>query len=188
MSGTSRARVGRVYTSARRHPWVLGKLGDFTLPLGPYTPAQITVAFTGAIVLVKTFAWWSWLGPVPVIALGVAVWAVRGARIGGRAPIAAALGWLGLCLQPAAGRIGGRAARDRAPRLLVGDFTLGAPAPAPAVARVSGGPVEAAGAAQGGHGRRRRGPSRARRATAAAPAVPRSALQRLVDTPDAKRS
>ncbi|MGI5041777.1 hypothetical protein ACM9HB_35710, partial [Streptomyces sp. JAC128] len=61
-----RQRVAWVYTAARRHPWVLGKLGDWVIWFGPYTPAQLAVLGGGALLLVKTFAWWSWMGPVPV--------------------------------------------------------------------------------------------------------------------------
>ncbi|MET9879263.1 hypothetical protein ABZZ36_32245 [Actinacidiphila glaucinigra] len=118
------ARVARVYTSARRHPWVLGKLGDWTLPFGPYTPAQLMVMTGGAMVLIKTFSWWSWLGPLPVAGWGLSIWAVRGAKIGGRSPFAAAMGWLTLAALHPAGRIGGRAARDRRPRLLTGVFVI----------------------------------------------------------------
>ncbi|MGW1291052.1 hypothetical protein ACWD4N_47845, partial [Streptomyces sp. NPDC002586] len=57
------ARVGRFYTAARRHPWVLGKVADWKIPLGPYTPAQIAVAVGGGFLLVKTIGWWSWMGP-----------------------------------------------------------------------------------------------------------------------------
>ncbi|MET7666055.1 hypothetical protein ABZT45_48940 [Streptomyces sp. NPDC005356] len=83
---TSSLRVGRSYTRARRHPWVLGKIGDFTLPLGPYTPAQLAIAAAGTFLLIKTFSLWSPLGPVPVVALGFAVWAARATSIGGRDP------------------------------------------------------------------------------------------------------
>ncbi|MFD8078242.1 hypothetical protein ACFV3E_36945 [Streptomyces sp. NPDC059718] len=123
-AAAERAQVARVYTSARRHPWVLGKLGDFTLPFGPYTPAQLVVMVGGALVLIKTFAWWSWLGPLPVALWGAAIWAVRGAKIGGRSPFAAAAGWLTLALRHPAGRIGGRAARDRRPNRLTGAFVI----------------------------------------------------------------
>jgi hypothetical protein len=119
-----RARVTRVYTAARRHPWVLGKVGDWTLPFGPYTPAQLVVMAGGAMVLIKTFAWWSWLGPLPVAVWGLSIWAVRGAKIGGRGPFAAAMGWLTLAALHPAGRIGGRAARDRRPCLLSGAFVI----------------------------------------------------------------
>ncbi|MEV0186759.1 hypothetical protein AB0I54_47450 [Streptomyces sp. NPDC050625] len=129
------ARVGRFYTAARRHPWVLGKVADWRIPLGPYTPAQIAVAVGGGFLLIKTIGWWSWMGPVPIIAWLLAVWAVRRPKIRGRAPMQAAVGWMMLGWQPRGGRIGGRAARDRAPHPLLGGFTIeGTPAPAPLLA------------------------------------------------------
>lgn len=142
MSAAAAARVGRFYTAARRHPWVLGKVADWKIPLGPYTPAQIAVAVGGGFLLVKTISWWSWMGPVPVVVWVLAIWAVRRQKIRGRAPMQAALGWVLLGWQPRGGRIGGRAARDRAPRALLGGFTIeGAPAPGPAM---SAGPSRAA--------------------------------------------
>lgn len=59
-------RTGRFYTAARRHPWVLGKVADWKIPLGPYTPAQIAVAVGGGFLLIKTIGWWSWMGPFPI--------------------------------------------------------------------------------------------------------------------------
>ncbi|MCW8101667.1 hypothetical protein [Streptomyces tauricus] len=125
-------RVGRFYTAARRHPWVLGKVADWKIPLGPYTPAQIAVAVGGGFLLVKTISWWSWMGPVPIVAWVLTVWAVRRPMVRGRAPMQAALGWMLLSWQPRGGRIGGRAARDRAPHPLLGGFTIeDAPEPGP---------------------------------------------------------
>ncbi|MEV6699226.1 hypothetical protein AB0M68_18905 [Streptomyces sp. NPDC051453] len=124
MSTTAPLRVGRTYTRARRHPWVLGKVGDFTLPLGPYTPAQLVIAAAGTFLLIKTFSVWSPLGPVPVVALGFAVWAARATRMGGRSPLWAALGWVQFALQPASGRIGGRTARDPKVSSLHGSFLI----------------------------------------------------------------
>lgn len=133
MSAGAPARVGRFYTSARRHPWVLGKVADWKIPLGPYAPAQIAVAVGGGFFLAKTVSWWSWMGPVPIAAWLLTVWAVRRPKVGGRAPMQAALGWLMLGWQPRGGRIGGRAARDRTPHPLLGGFTIeGGPAPSPA--------------------------------------------------------
>ncbi|MGX4695525.1 hypothetical protein [Streptomyces sp. JNUCC 63] len=127
------ARVGRFYTAARRHPWVLGKVADWKIPLGPYTPAQIAVAVGGGFLLIKTIGWWSWMGPVPIVAWVLVIWMVRRPKIRGRAPMQAALGWVLLGWQPRGGRIGGRAARDRAPHPLLGGFTIeDTPAPAPA--------------------------------------------------------
>ncbi|MER5199751.1 hypothetical protein ACWD3J_41420 [Streptomyces sp. NPDC002755] len=117
-------RVSRFYTSARRHPWVLGKVADWKIPLGPYTPAQIGVAVLGGFLLIKTIGWWSWMGPVPIVAWLLTIWAVRWPKIRGRAPMQAALGWMLLSWQPRGGRIGGRAARDRRSHPLLGGFTI----------------------------------------------------------------
>jgi hypothetical protein len=125
-------RVGRFYTAARRHPWVLGKVADWKIPLGPYTPAQIAVAVVGGFLLIKTIGWWSWMGPVPLVVWLLAIWVVRRPRIRGRAPMPAALGWVLLGWQPKGGRIGGRAARDRGASPLLGGFTIeDLPRPAP---------------------------------------------------------
>ncbi|MFE5841959.1 hypothetical protein ACFQ7N_09970 [Streptomyces niveus] len=124
MSAGAAPRVGRYYTSARRHPWVLGKLADWKLPLGPYTPAQITVAVAGGLLLIKTVSWWTWMGPIPLVAWAAAIWIVRRPRIGGRAPMLAAAGLLTLVWQPAGGRIGGRPARDRQPRRFHSAFVI----------------------------------------------------------------
>ncbi|MFE1296545.1 MULTISPECIES: hypothetical protein [unclassified Streptomyces] len=130
MSAAAAARTGRFYTSARRHPWVLGKVADWKIPLGPYTPAQIALAVGGGFLLVKTISWWSWMFPLPIVAWVVAIWAVRRPKIRGRAPMQAALGWVLLGWQPRGGRIGGLAARDRASEALLGGFTIeDAPAP-----------------------------------------------------------
>ncbi|MCX4429365.1 hypothetical protein [Streptomyces mirabilis] len=124
MTAATASRVGRFYTAARRHPWVLGKVADWKIPLGPYTPAQIAVAVVGGFLLIKTIAWWSWMGPVPLVAWLLTIWAVRRPKIRGRAPMQAALGWVLLGWQPRGGRIGGRAARDRGSRPLLGGFTI----------------------------------------------------------------
>ncbi|MDN3263964.1 hypothetical protein QWJ26_29970 [Streptomyces sp. CSDS2] len=124
MSAAAAARMGRFYTSARRHPWVLGKVADWKIPLGPYTPAQIALAVGGGFLLVKTVSWWSWMFPLPIVAWVLAIWAVRRPKIRGRAPMQAALGCVLLGLQPRGGRIGGRAACDRAAHPLLGGFTI----------------------------------------------------------------
>ncbi|MFJ1839821.1 hypothetical protein ACIOJ9_38930 [Streptomyces sp. NPDC088175] len=124
MSAAAAGRVGRYYTSARRHPWVLGKVADWRIPLGPYTPAQIAAAVLGGFLLVKTIPLWSWMGPVPIVAWLLVVWAVRRPKFKGLSPVQAAVGWVLLAGQPQGGRIRGRAARDRSSRLLVGGFTV----------------------------------------------------------------
>jgi hypothetical protein len=115
---------------------VLGKVADWRIPLGPYTPAQIAVAVGGGFLVVKTISWWSWMGPAPVVAWVLAVWAVRRPKVKGRAPLQAALGWLLLAWQPQGGRTGGRAARDHAARPVLGGFTVEGACPAvPAAVR-----------------------------------------------------
>lgn len=131
MSTAVQTPVVRAYTGARRYPWVLGKLGDWIAPFGPYTPAQLVVLGGGAFLLIKTFAWWSWAGPVPVALWLCAVWAVRGAQVAGQNPFTAALGMLVLLLRHPAGRIGGRIARDKQPVYLRGQFAIEPAPPAP---------------------------------------------------------
>ncbi|MBO4258688.1 hypothetical protein [Streptomyces griseorubiginosus] len=177
------ARVGRFYTTARRHPWVLGKIADWKIPLGPYTPAQITVAVGGGFLLVKTISWWSWMGPIPIVGWALVIWMVRRPKVRGRAPMPAALGWVLLGRQPRGGRIGGRAARDRAPRPLLGSFTVeDAPAPAPLPAAPS--PAFARRPARAAHPSPAAGRSSSpRRTPPAAPAVtagPVSGVQKLL--------
>ncbi|MCX4722018.1 hypothetical protein OG818_40720 [Streptomyces virginiae] len=133
----SQQGVTRVYTSARRHPWVLGRLGDWTVPFGPYTPAQLVVLGGGAFALIKTYALWSWAGPVPVVLWIASVWAVRGAQIAGQNPFTALLGVLVLLARHPAGRVGGRIARDRRPSHLRCRFTL-TPAVEPLMATAVG--------------------------------------------------
>ncbi|MFF4371502.1 hypothetical protein [Streptomyces sp. NPDC001594] len=147
MSGAERVRVARAYTIARRHPWVLGKLGDWTLPFGPYTPAQLVVLGGGAFVLIKMFDWWSWAGPVPIALWLGAVWAVRGAQIAGQNPFTAVLGVGSLLLRHPAGRIGGRVARDRQPSCLRARFVI---TPALRIAAAGAGAVAVVEAPAGG--------------------------------------
>lgn len=162
------ARVSRFYTGARRHPWVLGKVADWKIPLGPYTPAQIAVAVGGGFLLVKTISWWSWMGPVPLVGWGLFIWMVRRPKVRGRAPMQAALGWVLLGWQPRGGRIGGRAARDRAPHPLLGGFTIeGAPATGPAAKATPSRPARVPQPRPAG-----RSSARRRRTEPAAPAVP----------------
>ncbi|MBO8203152.1 hypothetical protein JW613_33465 [Streptomyces smyrnaeus] len=117
-------RVSRSYTRARHLPWVLGKIGDWTLPLGPYNAAQLLIAFVGSFVLIKTFGLWSWMGPLPPLTLGVAVWAARRTRVYGRSPLYVAWGLVSYALQPKEGRMHGRPVRPARARVLHGGFHL----------------------------------------------------------------
>ena len=122
---TEPARTARFYTTARRLPWVIGKFADWRIWFGPYNAVQIGVMSIGGLALVRTASyWWSLLGPVPVVLWVAAIFVCRRHKVAGRTPVGAALGLGARLLQPAGGRIGGRAARDRAPQTLTGAFTL----------------------------------------------------------------
>ncbi|MEW1568837.1 hypothetical protein AB0454_38470 [Streptomyces sp. NPDC093509] len=177
--------MSRYYTRARRHPWVLGKVGDFKLILGPYTPAQIVVGAVGAVLLGATTSWWTWMGPLPLVGWVVAIWVVRSPRIAGRAPLPAAVGWLSLAAQPASGRLRGRAARDARPTALFGGFGIEGLEP------VTSRPVRRAassvrGSGRGGGERRVRLPRRDRRPGPAA-VVRSPAVERLLVQAAARR-
>ena len=105
--------VVRFYTLARKIPFLLGKLGDWVLPGGPYTLAQgiafIGVAFTGQ----KTMPLWaSGMAPIvawiPVLILA-AVSALAAGRIPlkGRNPLMILWGVIGYVDAPAWGRQAG---------------------------------------------------------------------------------
>jgi hypothetical protein len=149
-AATPRRRIVRTYTAARRHPFKVGRFGDWQVPFGPYTPAQLIVLVGGAVLLIRTFSFWSVLGPVPVIVWLVAVWAVRGSTIRGRSPLSAAWGWVLLAAQPPGGRINGRAVQRPRPVLMSGAFSV-----TPALA---GGPAPARVGAAGTEGRSGAGP------------------------------
>ncbi len=127
-------KVGRSYTRARRYPWVIGKIQGWTIPLGPFTATQLGVLIGGMFLLVQTFSVWSALGPFALVVLVLpfaATWAVRHAKIEGRAPLRALAGYASLLAEPACGRIGTRLARDLRPVALTGTVRLSAPPPAP---------------------------------------------------------
>ncbi|MFD9535071.1 hypothetical protein [Streptomyces sp. NPDC060010] len=147
----------------------MGKLGDWTIWFGPYTPAQLVVIGGGAFALIKGYDWWSWAGPIPVGLWVGAVWAVRGAQIAGQNPFTAAFGALSLVMRHPAGRIGGRVAREKAPGVLRPRFVIQCapalaaaapvPVPVPAVPGARAGarvgalkPVPVAARAAGGSG------------------------------------
>lgn len=105
--------VVRFYTLARKIPFLLGKLGDWVLPGGPYTLAQ-GVAFVGvAFIGQKTMPLWG-SDMVPIFAwiLVLIVAAVSGIAAGriplrGRNPLMILLGIIGYADAPTWGRQGG---------------------------------------------------------------------------------
>lgn len=126
----------RNYTSARRHPNVIGVIGGWALPW-PVTPTQLGVLIGTFLVLLKTKALWGAVLPgfVSLTILGglplAATWAVRYFRIEGRSPLRAGLGAAGYLCRPRAGTLQGRPyRREPAKRLDAGPvFVLEATTP-----------------------------------------------------------
>lgn len=127
--------VGRSYTRARRHPWVIGKIQGWTIPLGPFTATQLGVLVVGLWTLVRTWEVWVRLGPFAALVLALPfalTWAVRHATIEGRAPLRAVGGYLALLAAPSSGWMRGRAVTEPGPATLTGVITI---APCPGGAR-----------------------------------------------------
>ena len=105
--------VCRNYTSARRHPNVIGVIGGWALPW-PVTPTQLGVLIGTFLILLKTRVIWGAFLPgfVSLTILGgvplVATWAVRYFRVEGRSPVRAAAGGLSYLARPRAGTLQGR--------------------------------------------------------------------------------
>jgi len=122
--------VGHCYTKARRFPLVIGKLpGGGRIPGGPYSLHQIGAMVVAAIVLKQTSAIWAHFGPLNLVVF-VAVpyglaFALRHARIDGRSPVWAAVGWLSYLSAPRGGRLRGRPLRPVRTRRQVGRFRFG---------------------------------------------------------------
>jgi TcpE family len=115
--------VCRNYTSARRHPNVIGVIGGWALPW-PVTPTQLGVLIGTFLFLLKTKAIWGAFLPgfVSLTILGgvplVATWAVRYFRVEGRSPVRAAAGGLSYLTRPRAGTLQGRPYRCPPPNQL----------------------------------------------------------------------
>lgn len=127
--------VGRSYTRARRHPWVIGKIQGWTIPLGPFTATQLGVLAVGLWLLVQTFTLWSRLGVGAAVVVALpfaATWAVRHAQIEGRAPLRALAGHLALWTAPRTGLLRGRPLGEPRPTTLTGLVTLTPPGLPPA--------------------------------------------------------
>lgn len=122
--------IGHCYTKARRFPLVIGKLpGGGRIPGGPYSLHQISAMVVAAIVLKQTSAIWAHFGLLNLVVF-VAVpyglaFALRHARIDGRSPIWAAVGWLSCLSAPRGGRLRGRPLRPVRTRRQTGRFRFG---------------------------------------------------------------
>lgn len=117
--------ICRTYTTARRHPKVVGVISGWRMPF-PSTNAQLGVFLGTAILLVKTRPLWGLVVPgflQVLFMVGVPVagwWAVRYWRPDGRDPLKASLGILTYLSRPRHGRHNGRATRAPRPILMRG--------------------------------------------------------------------
>lgn len=109
--------VVRFYTQARKIPYLLGKIGDFKLPGGPYTLTQGVVAFIVAWIGKATMPMWAggmitivaWI-PVLLIALACGYIAGR-IPFKGRNPLMLLWGLVGYATAPSWGTQAGRPVR-----------------------------------------------------------------------------
>jgi len=116
----------RSYTRARRHPKVLGRIGDTVLPFTVTMP-QLLVGGIVLSVLLATRPVWSPILPgalvVPCATIGSAL-ATRYVRVEGRNPLYAAAGYLSLWLAATNGVSAGRAVPRRRPRQVCTTVTV----------------------------------------------------------------
>lgn len=111
------------YTHARRHPMVLGKLGDWTPPFQLTMPQVAVILGT---LLVEAQTWRLWGPKLPTagaitVFIGVPIllaWVVRHARVEGRSLIRFAGGALTYLVRPRLGRVRGRSYRHARPAAL----------------------------------------------------------------------
>jgi hypothetical protein len=113
------------YTHARRHPLVIGKIGDWTPPF-QFTLPQLGVFLAVLYVEAQTWRYWGHLlpqllGVLTFLGLPVAcAWAVRKARWEGRSLPRAVLGWMTYATLPRRGQASGRTYRHPPARALHG--------------------------------------------------------------------
>jgi len=113
----ARPIICATYTHARRHPRVLGRIAEWSLPF-QVTFTQLGVLFVSLLVVNKTWRYWSPVVPPiagGVLAVGAPValaWVARRVKIEGRSPARAAFGWVQLWSTPHAGHISGRPAKQ----------------------------------------------------------------------------
>ncbi|MEU0489993.1 TcpE family conjugal transfer membrane protein [Nocardiopsis sp. NPDC006139] len=119
--------IGRSYTRARRHPWVIGRIQGWTLPLGPFSATQLGVLVVSLWLLIQTAPMWTRLGPFALVPLALpiaATWAVRHAQIEGRTPLRALGGYLALYTASRRGTLHGRPVPTPDPVQLNGAITI----------------------------------------------------------------
>lgn len=110
---TEQQVVVRFYTRARKIPVMLGKLGDFKIPGGPYTLTQGVVFVATAGIGKETM--WIWArGWVPILAWLVLIAVAAGCAVvagripfKGRNPVMLVTGVIGYAMAPSWGTQGG---------------------------------------------------------------------------------
>jgi hypothetical protein len=139
----------RSYTSGRRYPLTLGRVGGFTLPT-QLSPSQIAVGLGSFAVLLTTREVWGLAlpGSVEVITIlagpCAAAWAVRHLRMEGRSPVQMLIGLVTLWLSPPHGWCRGEARWSTPRPVRVHHKLLIVPTPTPIPASTPGSVVSAA--------------------------------------------
>ena len=118
------------FTSARRHPEVLGRLGRTVLPF-QVTAAAMAVGVGSFMGLLFTWVWW-WHAVVPGVTAVLIILTVPPGlgrlamvtSLGGRNPFLAAGGVLRYAFRCRAGIVAGRPARRRARRRIGGRVVM----------------------------------------------------------------
>jgi hypothetical protein len=138
----------RSYTHARRHPWVIGKIGGWALPT-PLSPTQLLVLVSSFLVLLWTRAAWAHLPGVVNLAIQAGLpmtlaWTVRHVRMEGRPPLRMIAGAVVYAASPKGGVLYGRPYREAGPKRMAGARIFVAAMPGAAVPApwVPGGPAQ----------------------------------------------
>jgi hypothetical protein len=114
------------YTTARRHPEVLGRLGRTVLPFQLTAAALVSGVLTFIVLLWSWATWWNPLVPgvmALLVVVGVPLAVGRLAMVtslGGRSPFLAATGVLRYVFRCRSGVVGGRPMRRATTRRLTG--------------------------------------------------------------------
>lgn len=128
MTGDGGGRLAvtcRSYTAARRYPLVIGRIGGWRPPWGPWTIPQYAAAVVVLLVLVQTRGLWAHFPALVNLAAAgglplAAGWSLRRVRVEGRAAHRALLGRASLLLAPRAGVSAGRVQRPAPARRVTG--------------------------------------------------------------------
>lgn len=112
----------RSYTHARRHPWVIGKIGGWALPT-PLSPTQVILLLVSFFGLLWTRPIWAHLpGGLNIIVQGglplALAWGFRHLKVEGRSPLRFIVGYLSYVGTPKKGVLHGKRVVDPSSKLL----------------------------------------------------------------------